>query len=361
MNDTDDADEADSSHRANYDDGQAGTAADGRAGPNVFARQGVNTTIFRGGGINRQPPKFPKNEDEAAMWHLRFRAHLDGMGLGYMLDQAVIPVPVKRDQRDFISRYGEQPVQQAQAAWACLLDATAGAAFEERVLSAMTVRDAWCQVLNWTGPSSEAETLLLERQLETVRNYGDEDPKHFFPRVDQLLTRLRAISVHKNEQQIFTIIVRNLSNHYEIEKRSRLDSPFLRRRDVEHFVRVSWATRKTRQLEQRSASGVTPNPHALVAGGGFQATRGGCGGPRRGDGRSSGGGREMQQSWSRGGGNHHFNRQQQQQQHRPPPKPLTSKFGLGEPFDGGTNAGGWPQEELPPSPNDSVPHCERCG
>ena len=34
------------------------------------------------------------------------------------------------------------------------------------------VRDAWCQVLNWTGPSSEAESLLLliERQLETVRN-----------------------------------------------------------------------------------------------------------------------------------------------------------------------------------------------
>ena len=42
-------------------------------------------------------------------------------------------------------------MQQAQAAWACLLDATAGAAFEERVLSAVTVRDAWCQILSWTG------------------------------------------------------------------------------------------------------------------------------------------------------------------------------------------------------------------
>ena len=45
------------------------------------------------------------------------------MGLGYTLDHAVTPVPVKGDQRDLISRYGEQPVQQAQAAWACLLDA----------------------------------------------------------------------------------------------------------------------------------------------------------------------------------------------------------------------------------------------
>ena len=102
------------------------------------------------------------------------------MGLGYMLDHAVTPVPVKGDQRYLILRYGEQPVQQAQAAWACLLDATAGAAFEGRVLSAVVVRDAWCQILNWTGPSSETETLLLERQLETVRNYGDEDPKLFF-------------------------------------------------------------------------------------------------------------------------------------------------------------------------------------
>ena len=156
VNDTGDAGEADSAYRASYDDGYAGTRADGHAGPN--ARQGANSAIFYWDGRNRQVPKFPKNEDEAAMWRLRFRAHLDDMGLGYTLDHAVTPVPVKGDQSDLISRYGEQPEQQAQAAWACLLDATAGAAFEERVLSAVTVRDAWCQILNWTGPSSEAET-----------------------------------------------------------------------------------------------------------------------------------------------------------------------------------------------------------
>ena len=164
------------------------------------------------------------------------------MGLGYTFDHAATPVPVKGHQRDLILRYGEQPVQHAQAAWACLLDATAGAAFEERVLSAVTVRDAWCQILSWTGPSSEAEKLFLERQLETVPNYGDEDPKLFFSRVDQLLTRLRSVNVHKTEQQIVHILVRNLSNHYEIEKRSRLDSPFLRRQDVEHIVRASCAS-----------------------------------------------------------------------------------------------------------------------
>ena len=199
-----------------------------------------------------------------------------------------------------------------------------------------------------------AEKLFLERQLETVPNYGDENPKLFFSRVDQLLTRLRSADIHKTERQIVNILIRNLSDHYEIEKRSRLDSPLLRRQDVEHIVRASWATRKTRQLEQRSTSGVTPNPHALVA-------RGGYGGPRRGGGRSSGSGRGLQQSWSRGGGNHHIHRQQQQQHPRSPSKPLTANFGLGGPFDGGTNAGGWPQEESPPSPDGSGPHCERCG
>ena len=166
VNESGDAGEADSAYRATY------------AGTN--ARQGANPENCFWGGKNRPVPKFPGNEDEAAMWHLRFRAHLHGMGLGYTLDHEVTPVPVKGEQRDLISRYGEQAVQQAQAAWACLLDATAGAAFETRVLSTVTVRDAWCQILSWTGPSSEAETLFPERQLETVPNYGDEDPKMFF-------------------------------------------------------------------------------------------------------------------------------------------------------------------------------------
>ena len=102
-NDTGDAGEVDSAYRATYDDGYAGTRAagtraDGHAGAN--ARQGANTAIFFRGGKNRQVPKFPRNEDEAAMWHLRFKAHLDGMGLGYTLDHAVTPVPVKGDQRN---------------------------------------------------------------------------------------------------------------------------------------------------------------------------------------------------------------------------------------------------------------------
>ena len=115
-NDTGDAGEVDSAYRETYDDGYARTRTDGHAGAN--ARQGTSTAIFFRGGKNRPVPKFPKNEDEAAMWHLRFRAHLDGMGLGYTLDDAVTPVPVKGDQRDLISRYGSsQNSEAASAIW----------------------------------------------------------------------------------------------------------------------------------------------------------------------------------------------------------------------------------------------------
>ena len=73
-NDTGDAGEADSAYRATYDDGYAGTRyagtrADGHIGTN--ARRGANTANFFWGGKNRPVPKFPWNEIEAAMWHLR--------------------------------------------------------------------------------------------------------------------------------------------------------------------------------------------------------------------------------------------------------------------------------------------------
>ena len=69
-NDSGDAGEADSACRATYDDGYAGTRAagtrtDGHAGAN--SRQGANTANCFWGGKNRPVPKFPWNEDEAAM------------------------------------------------------------------------------------------------------------------------------------------------------------------------------------------------------------------------------------------------------------------------------------------------------
>ena len=89
-NDTGDAGEADSAYRATYDNGYARTRTDGHAGAN--ARQGASTAIFFWSGKNRPVPKFPKKEDEATMWHLRFRAHLDGMGLRCQLNSRLAAV-----------------------------------------------------------------------------------------------------------------------------------------------------------------------------------------------------------------------------------------------------------------------------
>ena len=118
-NDTGDAGEADSAYRATYDDGYARTRTDGHAGAN--ARQGASTAFLGGGGKNRPVPKFPKNEDEAAIRHLRFRAHLDGMGLGYTLDHAVTPVPVKGDSvikfRGTVSSRCSKPKRHGRVSW----------------------------------------------------------------------------------------------------------------------------------------------------------------------------------------------------------------------------------------------------
>ena len=46
VNYTGDADGEDSAYRENYDDGHAGAAADGCAGPNAFVRQATNATIL---------------------------------------------------------------------------------------------------------------------------------------------------------------------------------------------------------------------------------------------------------------------------------------------------------------------------
>ena len=53
-NESGDAGEADSAHRATYDDGYARTRTDGHAG--AKARQGASTAIFWGGGKNRPVP-----------------------------------------------------------------------------------------------------------------------------------------------------------------------------------------------------------------------------------------------------------------------------------------------------------------
>ena len=66
VNETGDAGEADSAYRASYDNGHAGTRTDEHAGDPTQDKVRIPQNLFWG-GRNRQVPKFPKNEDEAAM------------------------------------------------------------------------------------------------------------------------------------------------------------------------------------------------------------------------------------------------------------------------------------------------------
>ena len=291
------------------------------------------------------------------------------------------------------------------------------APFEESMLEAQTLEQAWYVTAGWGLPTSDAEKALLVRQLETVQMEVGEDPKIYFARVDKLLSTLKSVGIVKEEREIVRIIILNLSDESMVEKRSYpLTMPNISRFEVEEAVRTSYANRKYSDLGKLSVAVpakasppvVINDPHALVVGGGLRGggsggqrqSRGGPGGGRRGQQQ---GGRGEQQQWSQGWNGQlpshvrgqmrqqpfqqqYTHRQQQQQQQQPYQQQpyqqqyvrqqqqllqphhsshhASPKWGIGGPFDCGSNATGWYQEEsLPPpnSPMGSVYQCKRCG
>ena len=275
------------------------------------------------------------------------------------MDHAVTPVQGKGDQRDLISRYGEQLVQQAQVTWACLLDATAEAGFEERVLSAVTVRDAWCQILNWTGPSSEAEILFLESQLETVPNYGDENPKPFFlewtsylPACDRSMPTKPSSRSFISSSATFPTTMRSRSAPgstllFSGAKTWSISSappgPLARRAGSNSDRHQGWRPIHTRLLlvegSRSAVEGMEDRGEAVVD-------------RAEVDTEYSSPGLAVEATIMSTASSHSSTPVHRQNRWR--------QILVSGPSDGGTNAGGWPQEESTPSPNGSVPHCERC-
>ena len=241
------------------------------------------------------------------------------------------------------------------------------------------------------------------RQLKTVQMEVGEDPKIYFARVDKLLNTLKSVGIVKKEREIVLIIIRNLSDEYTVEKRSHpLTMPNISCFKVEETVRASYANRKYSDLGKLSVAVPAKSPppvvindlHALAVGGGLRG--GGSGGQRQSRGGPGGGGRGQQQGgrgqqqqWSQGWNGQmrqqpfqqqYVDRQQQQQQQpyqqqyvRQQQQLLqphcsfhhaSPKWGIGGPFDYGSTATGWYQEESPPPPNSpmgSVCQCKRCG
>ena len=99
--------------------------------------------------------------------------------------------------------------------------------------------------------------------------FPGEDPKLFLARVDKLVNTMRVVGIEKSEGEIVQIIVRQLSDDYDVEKRSSLSSPDITRTFVEYTIRTSYANRKVKELKKPQVPSAPPprDPHTLAVGG----------------------------------------------------------------------------------------------
>ena len=76
--------------------------------------------------------------------------------------------------------------------------------------------------------------------------FPGENPKLFLARVDRLVNTMRVVGIGKSEGEIVQIIVCQLSDDYDVEKRSSLSSPDITRTFVEYTIRTSYANPKVK-------------------------------------------------------------------------------------------------------------------
>ena len=90
------------------------------------------------------------------------------------------------------------------------------------------------------------------------------------------------------------IIVRQLSDDYDVEKCSFLSSPDITRALVDNTIRILYANGKVKELKKPqvplAAAAAPRDPNALTVGGFQQSRGGGSGGQQRGGGGYPGGG-----------------------------------------------------------------------
>ena len=228
---------------------------------------------------------------------------LSSHGLGYTVKQSTNPVNIiSEDETILARRHIPQVVADHERAWTLLLEATVDAPFEQTMLAAQTLEQAWHVIMGWGLPTSDTEKALFVRQLETVQMVVGEDPKIYIALVEKLLNTLKSVGIVKEEREIVRIIICNLFNEYVVEKRSHpLTRPNVSRFEVEETVRASCANRKYNDLGKLSVAipakapppVVINDPHALAVGGGLRG--GGSGGQRQSRGGSGGGGHGQQQ------------------------------------------------------------------
>ena len=203
--------------------GPAGRAMGSAMHMGMQGQQGIKNDdrrFYFSSGHNR-PPKFPTDPAKVSAWRHRMMLFLNSHGLGYTVKQSINPVNIISEDETILTRkHTPQVVADHERAWTFLLEVTVDAPFEETMLAAQTLEQAWHVIVGWGLPTSDAEKALLVRQLETVQMVVDEDPKIYFARVNTLLNTLKSVGIVKEEREIVRIIIRNLFNEYEVEKRS---------------------------------------------------------------------------------------------------------------------------------------------
>ena len=115
--------------------------------------------------------------------------------------------------------------------------------------------------------------------------FPDKDPNLVLVRVYKLVTTMRVVGIEKSKAEIVQIIVHQLSDDYDGDKRSSLSLSNTTRAFVEHPIQRSYASRNVKELKKPqvpSAVAAAPrDPHSLSVGGFQQCHGGGSGGQRR--------------------------------------------------------------------------------
>ena len=273
----------------------------------------VGNLFFNSGRFsysNRTPPKTPNDPGKLISWFRRMHIFLGSEGLEHTITpNPICPVYlITCKDRDFlVSIHGEKLVADHQKTWGYSLKATCNAEIEEKLVACSCVPEVWEVIQGWSLPASDAEKALLVVQLETIQMFPGEDPKLFLARVDKLVNTIRVVGIEKSEWAIVQIIVRQLSDDYDVEKRSSLSSSDITRAFVEHTISTSYAKRKVKKLKKPqvpSAAAPPPpprDPRGLAFGGFRQSGGRGSGGERRDGSGFPGGGAEQRHLWAREG------------------------------------------------------------
>ena len=297
----------------------AGATTDGRGSPNAGTTGGLmqGGVSGLGGGLSsplsvshravggvqqirtaKAPPKIPKQSEGFSIWQRRMSAHLtqEGLGMTILPDTTRIPVISCADQTFLVRSYGEPMVAAHLRAADLLFEACKEAPFESRMYACSSVPELWAMIEKWFRPSTNADKHLLRRQLETLHMEAGTDPKLFLADILSREMNLKAIGVEIPEAEMVQLILRQLSDDFDVEKRTIIVSdPDISRADLEQRINASYSVRKANSLGKRStaaapaastASAAQSNPHALAVGQGDGFRQGGRGG----SGRHPGGG-----------------------------------------------------------------------